>query len=214
MNYQGKTILYFDRHPNCTFEEFNRETGGNRQSWYDARHKYKKNISNKPFRKTVRDDTKFIIANPNATYEEFYSATGGDRHLYIQARSRAIKFFKIRNMPDVIKTFRSNGKGPKPEVKPEPEPVKKESPFISKEEHISLGITPDFVWYESTRIRSDLNNAISMNMHRFERLVKVMEERNADNQKMIDDLLRNVRQLKEQNKILENKLAEKNGTAI
>jgi ABC-type phosphate transport system auxiliary subunit len=49
----------------------------------------------------------------------------------------------------------------------------------------------------------DLNYAVSKNMHRFENLVRAMEDRHAENQKMINDLLAQVRDLKSKNKALD-----------
>jgi len=223
-DYKGKPTLYFEKHPNCTKEEFALATGSNKQKWYDARYKYKKNLGNKKLRSTVTEDTKFIIANPNATFEEFTQKFGNNLRAYSQARSKAMRFFKLRGFADMIKPFRVK-KVPVQasfEFKPEPlkEPQKWESPvwvyqntekpkakqkndpFEIKEEHVSLGITPEFVWYESSLIRDSLTSAMSLNMHRFEQVVRVMESRHAEHLKMLQDVMNDNRTLRLKNREL------------
>lgn len=223
INYKGRPGLYFQKHPSCSYTEFQLATGGSKQAWYDARHHYRKNIAVLPYRRSVSDETKFIVANPNATLQEFCAETGGDKYRYSQARGKARQFFKSRGIPNPIMPYRlhpqfqASFEFKQPEVKQKVfEPTEAEahskaqrenldkitSRFEIKEEHVSLGITPDFIWYESTQMRNDLNHAISKNMNRFEHLVRVMEARHADNQKMITDLMNQVKDLKVQNNAL------------
>jgi hypothetical protein len=229
INYKGRPGLYFQKHPSCNYTEFQLATGGSKQSWYDARHYYRKNIAVIPYRRSVSNETKFIVANPNATLQEFCAETGGDKYRYSQARGKARQFFKSRGIPNPIMPYRLHPQfqasfefkqepkktfidkaieivqsaGLKGEPLENPQPWKEvKSDFVIKEEHVSLGITPDFIWYESTQMRNDLNHAISKNMNRFEHLVRVMEARHADNQKMITDLMNQVKDLKAQNNAL------------
>ena len=233
INYKSRPGLYFQKHPNCNYTEFQLATGGSKQAWYDARHHYRKNIAVLPYRRSVSDETKFIVANPNATLEEFCAETGGDKYRYSQARGKARQFFKNRGIPNPVMPYRINPQLQASfEFKPAPEknlfkeaveivqsigrkeePLKNPQPwdevkrdFEIKEERVSLGITPDFIWYESTQMRNDLNYAVSKNMNRFEHLVKVMEARHAENQKMITDLMNQVRDLKSKNKALDEML--------
>ena len=224
-DYKGKPTLYFEKHPNCTKEEFALATGSNKQKWYDARYKYKKNLGNKKLRSTVTEDTKFIIANPNATFEEFTQKFGNNQKFennlraYSQARSKAMRFFKLRGFADMIKPFRTK-KVPvqasfefkqeepasvqKPVKKPIEKPVEKpvEKAFEIKEEHVSLGITPEFVWYESSLIRDSLTSAMSLNMRRFEQVVRVMESRHAEHLKMLQDVMSDNKTLRLKNREL------------
>lgn len=65
---------------------------------------------------------------------------------------------------------------------------------IDKEQSFTqLGITPDFIWYESEILLRDMGAWES----RFKRLVSVMEQRHKDHLHMIDGLLREVRALKQ-----------------
>ena len=57
--------------------------------------------------------------------------------------------------------------------------------FEIKEGITVEGITADFVWYESTRIRE----AVSASMNRFEKVVSVMEARHKEHLKMMQDLI-------------------------
>jgi phosphopantetheine adenylyltransferase len=64
--------------------------------------------------------------------------------------------------------------------------------------YLSLGITPDYAWYESEQIQRKIDEFNS----RFKHLVKVMEERHADQNKLIDQLM-------QENKLLARQLKEK-----
>jgi hypothetical protein len=73
--------------------------------------------------------------------------------------------------------------------------------FINKESFTTLGITRDFIWFESEILLREM----SQWENRLKRLVKVMEERHKDQEKMIDDLIAENKQLKKQ-------LKENNGS--
>jgi len=235
--YQGKPALYFFHYPQCTFEEFQKATGSNKQSWYDNRYKFRKQNSVTQSGR-MKAETKFIVDNPNASFEEFHAATGADKYTYIQSRAGASSFFdyhKIKNpiiffrnrpkkqtkseksnIDEAVEILKSVGLNQKPLINPQPwnevkmkveeQTQKAQDGFVLKEEHVSLGITPDFIWYESTQMRNDLSHAVSKNMSRFEHLVKVMEARHIENQKMITDLMDQVRDLKSRNKALDEML--------
>ena len=72
--------------------------------------------------------------------------------------------------------------------------------FEIKESHAVEGVTEDFIWYEASILRRDMQAW----QHRFEKLVKVMEARYKDQNKMIqhyidkcDDLQVEVSKLKD-----------------
>ena len=73
--------------------------------------------------------------------------------------------------------------------------------FEIKESHVVEGVTEDFIWYEASILRRDMQAW----QHRFEKLVKVMEAGHKDQNKMIqhyidkcDDLQEEINKLKEQ----------------
>jgi len=65
-------------------------------------------------------------------------------------------------------------------------------PFHIKESHMAEGITADYVWYESSMIR----NALESNLHRFDKVVSVMEARHKEHIKMLQDVMKENRDLK------------------
>jgi len=65
-------------------------------------------------------------------------------------------------------------------------------PFHVKESHMAEGITADYVWYESSMIR----NALESNLHRFDKMVSVMEARHKEHIKMLQDVMKENRDLK------------------
>lgn len=70
--------------------------------------------------------------------------------------------------------------------------------FHIKESHMAEGITAEYVWYESTIIRGGLVTA----MHRFDKVVSVMEARHKEHIKMLQDVMDQNRDLKIQNRAL------------
>lgn len=114
---------------------------------------------------------------------------------------------------EAVEIVQSIGRKEEPLINPQPwrqstdEQIKRaQGDFVVKEERVSLGINPDFIWYESSQMRDELTHVFSKNMTRFERLVKAMEARHSDNHKMITDLMDQVRDLKSKNKALEEML--------
>jgi hypothetical protein len=64
--------------------------------------------------------------------------------------------------------------------------------FHIKESHMAEGISADFVWYESSMIR----NAMEASLHRFDKVVSVMEARHKEHIKMLQDVMNENRDLK------------------
>jgi hypothetical protein len=68
--------------------------------------------------------------------------------------------------------------------------------FHIKESHMAEGISADFIWYEASVIREALKHAFSVNMHRFDKVVSVMEARHKEHIKMLQDVMDENRALK------------------
>ena len=66
-------------------------------------------------------------------------------------------------------------------------------PFHIKESHMAEGISADFVWYEASMIR----NAMEASLHRFDKVVSVMEARHKEHIKMLQDVMDENRKLKD-----------------
>ena len=67
-----------------------------------------------------------------------------------------------------------------------------EKVFEVKDNIMSLGITEDYVWYNSERLISDMNRW----EFEFKRIVSVMEDRHKEHLKIISDLLQEIKKLK------------------
>jgi hypothetical protein len=65
--------------------------------------------------------------------------------------------------------------------------------FHIKESHMAEGISADFVWYEASMIR----NAMEASLHRFDKVVSVMEARHKEHIKMLQDVMDENRKLKD-----------------
>ena len=64
----------------------------------------------------------------------------------------------------------------------------------------TLGVTPDFIWYESEILIRKADEIRS----RFKHLISVMEQRHKDQNKVISELLDNIKDLKSQLKEKQN----------
>jgi hypothetical protein len=217
-SYKNKPRAYLLAHPNCTFEEFQAATGSNKNTLHNTRSKIKReDLPTIKSRRTVQEKTLFIVSNPEATLDEFMAATGGSSNDFTQSRGRAKRFLALRGLTDLIKPMRIRTKKAetfkqtsvkKPTVAEKPTPFKKEAdePLddfyskqkVSRDETVTLGITPDFIWYESTMIRNEMNSMISRNMTRFEHLVRVMEARHKDMTKMLEQVMDENRNLRKE----------------
>jgi hypothetical protein len=168
----------------------------------------------------------YLALNPKCTYEQFFENTGGSKQAWYSARyllrQRLNKVNKLKPGPKPkakqSDLFQPPPLVPTPKVKPAPEvqsePKKTtEQTLNSLYENVgvtpdksrtTLGITPDFIWYESAMIRTEVNAVLARNLARFEHLVRVMEERDKEKNDMLDDLLNKNRTLRKRNAELEH----------
>lgn len=75
-------------------------------------------------------------------------------------------------------------------------------PPIAEQSVTTEGITADYVWYQSEQMMLKMDAWQTQWKVDFKRLIKVMEDRHTEHLKMIDELLR-------ENKSLKEKLKEK-----
>lgn len=225
LTYYKKPMDYMKANPDCTLEQFQQATGCTKQSWYDSRYKARQLGTTVKDYSRAMSKTKFFATNPTATYEEFAAAfKDATRLKFAQGRYAAKKYLERRNVDgkiveSLITRKRKTKKKEKPVEQPKQVEFKQATPKVEKpqkptdqerlnkmyegfgidtSESTSLGITPDFIWYESTIIRNDFARTMS----RFEHLVRVMEARQADNNKALERMLSDYRKLREENKSL------------
>jgi hypothetical protein len=235
-----KPRAFVSANPNATFDEFYEATECSSQQYYDARYQLKKTKKVSRIRR-ITDSTKFIVANPNATFEEYEKAfPGSTRKDYTSARANGVAYFKQRGIKNIIEPIKTRTRDKKNKFKqPEVVPKSENKTFTNfgtftedllkqaaqgfekpKDEITTHGITPEFVWYESSLIRDALSSAVSTNLHRFDRVVKVMESRHAEHLKMLQDVMNENRDLRIKNRELNEMLdryttpKDKNGTSV
>ena len=144
----------------------------------------------------------FVIKNPHCTFEEFEKATGGSKPTWYTTR------YLLRKQGKLVATFKPGAKKAKPKaVKEEVNDYYKrvaenfinDNPINADKTRTTLGITPDFIWYESALIRNEVNGVMAKNLARFEHLVRVMEERDREKNYMLQQLMTENKRLKEAN---------------
>lgn len=234
-----KPFAFISANPNASFEEFHEATGSSKQQFYDSRSRLRK-FGKVTRLRQVSEQTKFIVNNPNATFEEYEAKFPGSlRKDYTASRANGVAYFKQRGVENVIKVLKTRTRDQKKTFKQTEatEPLRVKHPRIQisteellkqsnhgfeapKQEITSLGITPDFIWYESGLIRNGLTSAMAENLHRFDRVVKVMEDRHAEHLKMLRDVMDENMALRKKNmgltEILDKYTApkDKNGSSV
>jgi hypothetical protein len=173
-------------------------------------------------KKFIRTYKEYVQQYPNASYEQFFVDTGGSRQCWYSARYLLKKQKKdarqtlkdhTTKKKEMAKTHHvDEGLNVKNTAQQSTEDqldyILKSAPYLGKnDERTSLGITPDFIWYESTKIRNEINDVIARNSARFEHLVRVMEERSRENHMMMSQLLA-------ENASLRRSLKDKDGTPV
>jgi hypothetical protein len=74
--------------------------------------------------------------------------------------------------------------------------IENRTDYLDKDNITVEGITEDYVWYNAKLLLSDLQSW----QHKFQKLVKVMEDRHTEHLKIIDKLLSENLVLKEKQK--------------
>jgi hypothetical protein len=234
-----KPFAFISANPNASFEEFYEATGSSKQQFYDSRSRLKKFGKKLRFRQ-ISEQTKFIVNNPNAKFEEYEAKfPGSTRKNYTASRANGVAYFKQRGVENVIKVLKTRTQNQNktfkhkeaseflrvehPKIQIPTEEILKQSSHnfeVPKQEITSLGITPEFIWYESGLIRNGLTSAMAENLHRFDRVVRVMEERHAEHLKMLKDVMSENGDLRIRNRELNEMLdrytspKDKNGSSV
>lgn len=148
--------------------------------------------------------TRWIKKNKNATFHDFVKETGGTDS----------QFYYIRD-----RLGWSKKKGPRKQAEKSQKPmtvVKEEvtQPLTPKDEVITEGITPDFIWYEMDLMQRKLNDIISRMAH----FTKVSQNRDMEQKKMLQGLIKENSEVRVENNSLKQQIAELtemiNGTTV
>ena len=159
-------------------------------------------------RARIAELTRWIKKNMNAKSVDFIRETGGTQLQLYKLRSQ-IKAEKLK-----AKLDKSEGKVTKASsVKKAPQTME-EFAATTATEVVVEGVTPDFIWYEMDLLQRKLSD-ISVRMNH---VMKVSQARDADQKKMMRDLISENTELRVNSNSLRQQVAELtemiNGTPV
>jgi hypothetical protein len=156
----------------------------------------------------------WLKENKKATYKEFIRETGGTSSQYYHLRADLYGLM-MPQLSDAMKKSHERRRSPKPEqpVQVEKKPVVDvEQP--EKDNVLIEGVTPDFIWYEMDLLQRKLGEISGRIAH----VSKVSQNRMADQQKMMRDLIHENTRLSVDNSSLRQQVTELtemiNGTSV
>lgn len=157
--------------------------------------------------KRIAELKSWIKKNIHASSAEFIRETGGTQ-LQLYKIRRQIKAEKLQ-----AKLDRAEGKVKAPPVKIAPQTTE-EFAAPTATEVVVEGVTPDFIWYEMDLLQRKLSD-ISVRMNH---VMKVSQARDADQKKMMRDLISENTELRVNNNSLRQQVTELtemiNGTPV
>ena len=172
--------------------------------------------------KRVQELRRWLKRNKSATWQTFVKETGGTQSQYYRARE-ALGFAKNETLSDAMKNMYERKKKTKKTITlilPKDSPIK--PPKESMEEFAKPtptevmveGNTPDFIWYEIDLIQRKLSDISTRLAH----VMKVSQTRDADQKKMMRDLITENTELRVNNSSLTQQVTELtemiNGTPV
>lgn len=147
--------------------------------------------------KRIAELKSWIKKNIHASSAEFIRETGGTQ-LQLYKIRRQIKAEKLQ-----AKLDRAEGKVKAPRVKIAPQTTE-EFAAPTATEVVVEGVTPDFIWYEMDLLQRKLSD-ISVRMNH---VMKVSQARDADQKKMMRDLISENTELRVNSNSLRQQVAE------
>ena len=132
-------------------------------------------------RKRITELENWIKKNMDASYDEFVRETGGSQLQLYKIRSRIRKEklgAKLAKKALVNSSTPKESKAPKKQT-----PQEFAAPTAT--EVVVEGVTPDFIWYEMDLLQRKLSDITTRMNH----VMKVSQARDADQKKMMRDLI-------------------------
>jgi len=166
--------------------------------------------------KRMEELRRWIRKNKNATRKQFIAETGGTIGQYYKARQVT---GVARKSPKVSEAMRKNAINRKKQlagitIQPEQLVLKEVDNTSVKEEVIAEGVTPDFIWYEMELLQRKISDISGRLYH----ITKVCQARDADQKKMMRDLITENTELRVNNSSLKQQVTELtemiNGTPV
>jgi uncharacterized Rossmann fold enzyme len=157
----------------------------------------------------IAELTRWIKSNKNASSKKFVSETGGT----------PMQLYKIRKSLGITKSTQKRSAAMKEAILRKKQAIVPQAEqatldFVPKETVVVEGNTPDFIWYEMDLLQRKLSDISARLTH----VMKVSQARDADQKKMMRDLITENTELRVNNSSLKQQVTELtemiNGTPV
>lgn len=160
--------------------------------------------------------TRWIKKNKGGTRKQFIAETGGTDTQYYKIKSKLGFTPRSPKLSEAMKQVAARKKAKlaqTPNAVPT-EPTQSNLEFVSKETVVTEGITPDFIWYEMDLMQRKISDISARLWH----VMKVCQARDADQKKMMRELITENTELRVNNSSLKQQVTELtemiNGTPV
>lgn len=158
--------------------------------------------------------TRWMKKNKGGTRKQFIAETGGTDTQYYKIKSKLGFTPKSPKLSEAMKQVALRRKAKIAQAPKATEPTQADLEFVSKETVVTEGITPDFIWYEMDLMQRKISDISARLGH----VMKVCQARDADQKKMMRELITENTELRVNNSSLKqqvNELTEMiNGTPV
>lgn len=158
--------------------------------------------------------TRWMKKNKGGTRKQFIAETGGTEAQYYKIKSKLGFTPKSPKLSEAMKQVALRRKAKIAQAPKATEPTQDDLEFVSKETVVTEGITPDFIWYEMDLMQRKISDISGRLGH----VMKVCQSRDADQKKMMRELITENTELRVNNSSLKqqvNELTEMiNGTPV
>lgn len=160
--------------------------------------------------------TRWIKKNKGGTRKQFIAETGGTDTQYYKIKSKLGFTPRSPKLSEAMKqvAIRKRAKLAQAPKEVPTEPAQADLEFVSKETVVTEGITPDFIWYEMDLMQRKISDISGRLWH----VMKVCQARDADQKKMMRELITENTELRVNNSSLKQQVTELtemiNGTPV
>ena len=160
--------------------------------------------------------TRWMKKNKGGTRKQFIAETGGTDTQYYKIKSKLGFTPRSPKLSEAMKqvAIRKRAKLAQAPKEVQTEPAQADLEFVSKETVVAEGVTPDFIWYEMDLMQRKISDISGRLWH----VMKVCQARDADQKKMMRELITENTELRVNNSSLKQQVTELtemiNGTPV
>ena len=160
--------------------------------------------------------TRWMKKNKGGTRKQFIAETGGTDTQYYKIKSKLGFTPRSPKLSEAMKqvAIRKRAKLAQAPKEVPTDPTQADLEFVSKETVVVEGVTPDYIWYEMDLMQRKISDISGRLGH----VMKVCQARDADQKKMMRELITENTELRVNNSSLKQQVADLtemiNGTPV